>query len=95
MPVAGMSWFMFNWLHGAGQLSRKDGHKAIRQQLVQYKKTHKTNTAKSGNYLYRRWLMFGVGFNGLAVLWTLLSIEAVELVGLLLNFDLQARIADR
>lgn len=94
IPVAGMSWLMFNWLYGAGQLSRNAGHKAIREQLEHIKKSHKTNKAKSGNYLYRQWLMFGGGFYGLAVLWTLLSIEVVELVGFVFNFDLQRLLAD-
>lgn len=85
---------MFNWLYGAGQLSRNAGHKAIRQQLEHIKKSHKTNKAKSGNYLYRQWMMFGGGFYGLAVLWTLISIEVVELISFLLNFDLQELMAD-
>ncbi|TFH72240.1 hypothetical protein E3V39_11620 [Gammaproteobacteria bacterium LSUCC0112] len=94
IPVAGMSWLMFNWLYGAGQLSRSAGHKAIREQLEQIKKSHKTNKAKSGNYLYRQWMMFGGGFYGLAVLWTLLSIEVLELIGFLFNFNLQELLAD-
>ena len=94
LPVAVMSWLMFNWLYGAGQLSRNAGHKAIREQLEQIKKTHKTNKAKSGNYLYRQWLMFGGGFYGLAVLWTLLSIEVAEIIGFLFNFDPQALMPD-
>jgi hypothetical protein len=94
VPVAGMSWLMFNWLYGAGQLSRNAGHKAIREQIGQIKKSHKTNKAKSGNYLYRQWLMFGGGFYGLAALWTLLSIEVGELISFLFNFDLQELMAD-
>ncbi len=94
IPVAGMSWLMFNWLYGAGQLSRNAGHKAIREQLDFIKKSHKNNKAKSGNYLYRQWMMFGGGFYGLAILWTLLSIEVLELFSFLLNFNLQALLAD-
>ena len=94
IPVAGMSWLMFNWLYGAGQLSRNAGHKAIREQLDFIKKCHKNNKAKSGNYLYRQWMMFGGGFYGLAILWTLLSIEVLELFSFLLNFNLQELLAD-
>lgn len=47
MPVAGMSWLMFNWLNGAGQLSKNAGHKAIRQQLEHIKKATKPTKPKA------------------------------------------------
>lgn len=94
LPMAAMSWLMFNWLYGAGQLPRDAGHKAIREHLTTLRKNHKTNKAKNGNYLYKQWLFFGGGFYGLAILWTLLVIEISELIGFILNFDLAELLAD-
>jgi hypothetical protein len=94
IPMSALSWLMFNWLYGAGQLPREAGHKAIRERLLEIKKHHKTNKSKHGNYLYKQWLFFGGGFYGLAVLWTLLVIEVQELIGFIMNFDLTALLAD-
>ncbi len=94
IPMAVLGWLMFNWLYGAGQLSRDAGHKAIRQRLDELKKQHKTNKSRHGNYLYKQWLFFGGGFYGLAVLWTLLVIEVAEVIGFIFNFDLAALLAD-
>ncbi|OFE13481.1 hypothetical protein PHACT_10305 [Pseudohongiella acticola] len=90
LPMAVMSWLMFNWLYGAGQLPRDAGHKAIREHLAKLKKQHKKSKSRSGNYLYKQWLFFGGGFYGLAVLWTLLVIEVSELIGFIISFDLTA-----
>lgn len=94
IPMSVLGWLMFNWLYGAGQLSREAGHKAIRQRLDELKKQHKTNKSKHGNYLYKQWLFFGGGFYGLAVLWTLLVIEIREVIGFIFNFDLAALLAN-
>lgn len=94
LPMAVLGGLMFNWLYGAGQLSRDDGHKAIRERLNELRKQHKTNKSKNGNYLYKQWLFFGGGFYGLAVLWTLLVIEVGELIGFIFNFDLALLLAD-
>jgi hypothetical protein len=94
LPMAVMSWLMFNWLYGAGQLPREAGHKAIREHLTNLKKHHKKSKSKNGNYLYKQWLFFGGGFYGLAVLWTLLVIEISELIGFIVNFDLSALLAN-
>lgn len=94
IPMAVLGWLMFNWLYGAGQLSRDDGHKAIRERLNELRKQHKTNKSKHGNYLYKQWLFFGGGFYGLTVLWTLLVIEVGEMIGFIANFDLAALLAD-
>lgn len=94
LPMAVLSWLMFNWMYGAGQLPREAGHKAIREHLTMLRKHHQTSKPKNGNYLYKQWLFFGGGFYGLAVLWTLLVIEASELAGFLYNFDLTALLAD-
>lgn len=94
LPMTAMSWLMFNWLYGAGQLHRDAGHQAIRQHLTDLKQHRKTSKPKNGNYLYKQWLFFGGGFYGLAVLWTLLIIEISEVVGFIINFDLQALLAD-
>lgn len=94
IPMSVLGWLMFNWLYGAGQLSREAGHKAIRERLDELRKQRKTNKSKNGNYLYKQWLFFGGGFYGLAVLWTLLVIEAVELIGFIMNFDLAALLAN-
>lgn len=89
-----MSWLMFNWLYGAGQLPREAGHKAIRDHLDSLRKHHKTSKTRRGNYLYRQWMLFGGGFYGLSVLWTLLVIETLELIGFIVDFDMQALLAD-
>lgn len=94
LPMSVMSWLMFNWLYGAGQMSRDAGHKAIRDRLQELKQTHKNNRSRSGNYLYRQWLFFGGGFYGLAVLWTLLVIEAGELIRFFTNFDMASLLAN-
>ena len=94
MPMAALSWLMFNWLYGAGQLPRDAGHKAIRDRLAELKKHHKTNKSRSGNYLYKQWLFFGGGFYGLAVLWTLLVLEIRELIGFIANFDIPGLFAN-
>lgn len=94
IPMSALSWLMFNWLYGAGQLPREAGHKAIRERLTELRKHHKSSKSKHGNYLYKQWLFFGGGFYGLAVLWTLLVIEVQELIGFITNFDLVALLAD-
>lgn len=94
MPLTAMSWLMFNWLYGAGQLPREAGHKAIREQLDSLRKHHRTSKTRRGNYLYRQWMLFGGGFYGLSVLWTLLVIESMEFVGFIVRFDLQSLLAD-
>lgn len=94
VPMAVLSWLMFNWLYGAGQLPRDAGHKAIRDRLTELKKQRKSNKSKHGNYLYKQWLFFGGGFYGLAVLWTLLVIEIRELIEFIANFDLAALLAN-
>ena len=94
VPMSVLGWLMFNWLYGAGQLSRDAGHRAIRERLTELRRQHKTNKSRHGNYLYKQWLFFGGGFYGLAVLWTLLVIEVRELIGFILNFDLTALLAD-
>lgn len=94
LPLTAMSWLMFNWLYGAGQLPREAGHKAIRDHLDSLRKHHKTSKTRRGNYLYRQWMLFGGGFYGLSVLWTLLVIETFELIGFIVDFDLQALLAD-
>ncbi len=94
LPLTAMSWLMFNWLYGAGQLPREAGHKAIRDHLDSLRKHHKTSKTRRGNYLYRQWMLFGGGFYGLSVLWTLLVIETLELIGFIVDFDMQALLAD-
>ena len=94
LPMAVLGGLMFNWLYGAGQLSRDDGHQAIRQRLAELRKQHKTNKSKHGNYLYKQWLFFGGGFYGLTVQWTLLVIEVGEMFRFILNFDLAALLAN-
>lgn len=94
LPMTAMSWLMFNWLYGAGQLPRDAGHQAIREHLTTIKKHHKANKPRHGNYLYKQWLFFGGGFYGLAVLWTLLIIEVRELLLFIVNFDLATLLAN-
>tara|TARA_R100001129_G_scaffold171493_1_gene141662 strand:+ start:112 stop:666 length:555 start_codon:yes stop_codon:yes gene_type:complete len=94
IPMSVLGCLMFNWLYGAGQLSRDAGHKAIRERLNEIKKQHKSNKSKHGNYLYKQWVFFGGGFYGLTVLWTLLVIESMELIGFIVNFDLAALLAN-
>lgn len=94
LPMSVLGWLIFNWLYGADQLSREDGHQAIRTRLDEIRKRHKTSKSRHGNYLYKQWIFFGGGFYGLAVLWTLLVIELRELAGFIFNFDLAALMAD-
>lgn len=50
IPMTVLGWLMFNWLYGAGQLSREAGHGAIRARLNEIRQQHKTNKSKHGNY---------------------------------------------
>ncbi len=86
IPMVLLSWFIFNWLYGDGDLDRKADRKTINAQAKSMKKTFKKK--KGGgreHYVLGKWMWFGSGFYGLAALWTFLVIELQDIFRLMLN----------
>ena len=91
LPLAGLSWFIFNWLYSSGELDRGDNRRAIAARIKKMKKSFdKDKSTKSdkhnANFFYEKWMKFSGGFYGLAGLWTLAVIEFLDAVSFIFNF---------
>jgi hypothetical protein len=86
IPMAVLSWFIFSWLYGAGEIDREAGRKAISARVKKLKKSFEKKEEKNTNYVYDKWMWFGSGFYGLAGLWTFAVVEISDLFGFVFNF---------
>jgi hypothetical protein len=75
LPIAALSWLLFNRLYSRGDLARDADRKAIRAGLKQIKSETKKSQAPADSILHAKWMRFGGGFYGVAALWTLIVIE--------------------
>lgn len=80
IPMVILSWIIFTWLYGGGDLDRNAGRKSIEAQVKKIKK-HGGNS----NYMMEKWMWFGSGFYGLAGLWTFAVIEIGDLLRVIFN----------
>jgi hypothetical protein len=86
LPLAFLSWMVFDWMYSDGQLDREDDPKLIKSKLKNIKQDFKTRGTGQGNFLYRKWMWFGGGFYGLAGLWTFVATEIVDIARFLQQF---------
>ena len=81
-----LSWIIFNWLYGGGELDREADRKSVDAEVKKMKKSFKSKKGGGrANYLLGKWMWFGSGFYGLAALWTFVVIELADIVRLILN----------
>ncbi len=85
IPMVILSWFIFTWLYGGGEIDRDADRKSISAQVKKMKKSFKNKEGGKANYVYDKWMWFGSGFYGLAGLWTFAVIEIVDVFRLILN----------
>ncbi|MFK7864228.1 MAG: hypothetical protein AB8B95_08400 [Pseudohongiellaceae bacterium] len=89
-PLFGLSWFLFSWMYGSGDIDRNADQKSTKQQLKSQakslKKKWQLGDKSKAAYIYGRWAAFGGGFYGLAALWTFVVIEVTQAIDFTLNF---------
>ena len=86
IPMIVLSWIIFTWLYGGGDLDRKANRKSIGLQVKSMKKSFKKKKdGGTANYMVEKWMWFGSGFYGLAGLWTFAVIEIIDIVRVILN----------
>ena len=83
LPVALLSWLLFNRLYSRGELARDADRKAIGASLKSIRKAQKESKSASDSLLHAKWMKFGGGFYGVAAAWTLIYIEASGVVGVI------------
>lgn len=86
IPVAVLSWFIFSWLYGAGEIDRKANHKAVSARIKKMKKSFEKKEESNANFVYEKWMWFGSGFYGLAGLWSFAVIEISDMLRFVFNF---------
>lgn len=90
VPLFALSWFLFSWLYGSGDIDREADQKSIKQQLKSQAKSLKRKRQlgdkSKAAYVYSRWAAFGGGFYGLAALWTFIVIEISQAIEFAFNF---------
>lgn len=94
VPVAGLSWLLFQRLYSAGEIDRDGDRAALKAGLKELKKAAKKKGATSagsplewGHYLLRKkWFRFGSGFYGTAALWTFMVVEVADLLSFIRDF---------
>lgn len=86
IPMVVLSWIIFTWLYGGGDLDRKGDRKSINAQVKTMKKSFKKKKdGGTSNYMVEKWMWFGSGFYGLAGLWTFAVIEITDVLRILVN----------
>lgn len=86
IPMVVLSWVIFTWLYGSGDLDREANRKSIAAQVKMMKKSFKKKKdGGTSNYMVEKWMWFGSGFYGLAGLWTFAVIEVVDAFCIILN----------
>jgi hypothetical protein len=81
LPVAALTWLLFNRLYSRGEIARDADHKAIGASLKEIRKTAKGSKQPYDSLVHSKWMTFGGGFYGMAAAWTLLVIEASGVAG--------------
>ena len=80
-PMVVLSWIIFTWLYGGGDLDRKGDRKSINAEVKKMKKSFKKKKdGGTSNYMVEKWMWFGSGFYGLAGLWTFAVIEIADVL---------------
>ena len=86
IPMVILSWTIFTWLYGGGDLDRKAGRKSVDAQVKKMKKSFKKRKdGGTSNYMVEKWMWFGSGFYGLAGLWTFAVIEIIDIFRVIFN----------
>ncbi|PCI79134.1 MAG: hypothetical protein COB20_05465 [SAR86 cluster bacterium] len=86
IPMVVLSWIIFTWLYGGGDLDRKADRKSIKSQVKEMKKSFKKKKdGGAANYMVEKWMWFGSGFYGLAGLWTFVVVEIADVLRLIFN----------
>ena len=86
IPMIVLSWIIFAWLYGGGDLDRKSNRKSIATQVKTMKKSFKKKKdGGTSNYMVEKWMWFGGGFCGLAGLWTFVVTEIAEVIRIIFN----------
>ena len=86
LPMVAISWLMFSWLYGSGEIDREADNRAIKLRLKKMKTTFKKKEAQNANYIYNKWMWFGSGFYGLAALWTFSVVEVSDFFSFIFSF---------
>ena len=86
VPMTVLSWIIFAWLYGGGDLDRKSNRKSIASQVKTMKKSFKKKKdGVTSNYRVEKWMWFGSGFYGLAGLWTFVVTEIADVIRIIFN----------
>ena len=86
IPMVILSWIIFTWLYGGGDLDRNADRKSVEAQVKKIKKSFKKKKhGGNSNYMMEKWMWFGSGFYGLAGLWTFAVIEIGDLLRVIFN----------
>ncbi len=86
IPMVVLSWVIFTWLYGGGDLDRDADRKSINKQVKKMKKSFKKKKdGGTSNYMVEKWMWFGSGFYGLAGLWTFAVIEFIDVFRVMVN----------
>jgi len=86
IPMIILSWMIFTWLYGGGDLDRDADRKSINTQVKKMKKSFKKKKdGGTSNYMVEKWMWFGSGFYGLAGLWTFAVIEIADVLRIIFN----------
>ena len=78
LPMVALSWFIFSWLYGSGEIDRDADRKAISARLKKMKKSFNKDATENPHFIFGKWMKFGGGFYGLAGLWTFAVIEILD-----------------
>lgn len=86
IPMIVLSWLIFSWLFGDGELDRKADRKSTGKQVKLMKKSFKKKKdGGAADYMVEKWMWFGSGFYGLAGLWTFAVIEISDVFRVIFN----------
>ncbi|MCH7816618.1 MAG: hypothetical protein IIC60_08630, partial [Proteobacteria bacterium] len=66
LPMVALSWFIFSWLYGSGEIDRDADRKAISARLKKMKKSFNKDAIEKPHFIFGKWMKFGGGFYGLA-----------------------------
>ncbi len=84
LPVALLSWYLFNRLYSSGRIAHGSDYKTVKSDLSSLKKSLKKS--KSDDFFEHRWMKFGGGFYGVTALATFFLIEFGEVWNLVFHF---------
>jgi hypothetical protein len=87
LPVAALSWVLFSWIFSSGEIGRGEKRAAIKKQVKKLRSLDGLRGKTGRKLVFDKWVKSGTGFYGLAGLWTLVVIEAGELLEFLTDPD--------